>query len=225
MKLNCQKTVDNYLLNMNPLYSFSFPISILVAIIVFGIFKAYKISDNSYIIQIIVPILTLIAVMLLLDFISHLMINQSDKRKLIEKCEVWIKDHNISSNEFLDIDLALNYEKAKENFVSKKEYKIENEENEENEENNENFVSKQENEIENEDNEDNEETFNSHIEGFDINMKGDIKPFPIDNNEYFSSPEKLVQPIPGPTWIPLSAEQVQQRLKNNDYTAPRCKIY
>ena len=60
MDINCEQVAEKYLLNQNPLYAFSFPLSILIAIIVFGISKAYELSDNSYINQILVPILALL---------------------------------------------------------------------------------------------------------------------------------------------------------------------
>ena len=49
MEIDCDSLVQRYLLLKNPLYTFNFPISILIAIIVFGFAKAYKFSDNSYI--------------------------------------------------------------------------------------------------------------------------------------------------------------------------------
>ena len=51
MEIDCDSLVQRYLLLKNPLYTFNFPISILIAIIVFGFAKAYKFSDNSYINQ------------------------------------------------------------------------------------------------------------------------------------------------------------------------------
>ena len=36
------------------------------------------------------------------------------------------------------------------------------------------------------------------------------------------NPNNLVAPIPGPTWLPQSAESVQNRLKNGIYTASKC---
>ena len=65
MELNCKEIVERYLLNQNPLYAFSFPIAILVAIIFFGVAKAYKWSDNSYVNQLLIPILALLLTMVL----------------------------------------------------------------------------------------------------------------------------------------------------------------
>jgi phosphate/sulfate permease len=81
MEINCGKIAENYLLIKNPIYSFSFPISILVAIIVFGFAKAYKWSNNSYVNQILIPVLALLLTMVLLDIISRLMISKDEKMK------------------------------------------------------------------------------------------------------------------------------------------------
>ena len=46
MEIDCDAIVERYLLIKNPIYTFSFPISVLISIIVFGFVKAYKYSDN-----------------------------------------------------------------------------------------------------------------------------------------------------------------------------------
>ena len=38
------------------------------------------------------------------------------------------------------------------------------------------------------------------------------------------NPTNLVAPIPGPQWMPQTAESVQNRLKNQDYTASTCPL-
>ena len=38
------------------------------------------------------------------------------------------------------------------------------------------------------------------------------------------NPDNLVAPIPGPQWMPQSAEYVQNRLVNNNYSASVCPI-
>ena len=63
MEIDCDAIVERYLLIKNPIYTFSFPISILLAIIVFGIMKAYNYSDNTYINQILIPFTTLLVSM------------------------------------------------------------------------------------------------------------------------------------------------------------------
>ena len=46
---DCSKVVESYLLYQNPLYAFSLPISLIIAIIVYGICISMKCSSNSYI--------------------------------------------------------------------------------------------------------------------------------------------------------------------------------
>ena len=89
MANNCYQTVEKYLLSKNPLYAFSFPLSILIAIIVFGCAKAYNWSDNSYINQILIPILTFLLSMVVIDLISRQMIDKREKSTLVNKCKNW----------------------------------------------------------------------------------------------------------------------------------------
>ena len=81
MEIDCESLIDRYLLIKNPFYTFNFPISIIVAIIVFGFVKAYKICDNSYINQILIPISSLLLSMVLIDLISRELIYQKVKKK------------------------------------------------------------------------------------------------------------------------------------------------
>ena len=67
--MNCEKIVESFLLNKNPLYIFSFPISLIISIIVFGIATNNKWSSNSYILQILIPIVVLLLCMVCLDMI------------------------------------------------------------------------------------------------------------------------------------------------------------
>ena len=70
MHINCEKLVETYLLNQNPLYTFNFPIALIISIIVFGISVHYKWSNNSYILQILIPISVLLLSIMLLDMIA-----------------------------------------------------------------------------------------------------------------------------------------------------------
>ena len=117
MEINCEQVVEKYLLNQNALYAFSFPLAILISIIVFGIVKAYKISDNSYINQILIPILTFLLTMVLIDVIARLMISKKEQARLIEMCKLWmhepsVKNHPILSK-MIDMDLVANYKVEK----------------------------------------------------------------------------------------------------------------
>ena len=101
MEINCTQVVEKYLLNKNPLYAFSLPLSILIAIIVFGVARAHKWSNNSYINQILIPIVTFLLVMVAIDIISRLMIPKNELSMLVEKCKSW---RNKASNKNIDMD-------------------------------------------------------------------------------------------------------------------------
>ena len=83
---SCEEIIEKYLLNENPLYTFSFPISLLCGIIMFGIMQAYNVSKNSYINQLLIPIATIFIVMVLIDVISKNMIPYNIKKTLYNNC-------------------------------------------------------------------------------------------------------------------------------------------
>lgn len=83
---SCSKIVKSFLLYQNPLYSFSFPISLIIAIIVYGICVSMKCTSNSYILQIFIPIFTIILVNLLIEVVSNLMIDQNEVKQLTSNC-------------------------------------------------------------------------------------------------------------------------------------------
>jgi len=218
MEINCEQVVEKYLLNQNPLYAFSFPLSILISIIVFGVAKAYKWSDNSYINQILIPILTFLLTMVLIDVIARLMIPSEKKIKLVQLCKMWMHDPSVKNHPILskmiDMDLVSSYTGNIEdldaehfsNYVAnynteKKQYKEENVQ--------------------------------------PIEEKSKLAPYPIEFRKVDSkciensnccnlcsgteeNPCNIIAPIPGPQWLPQSAEAVQNRLKNNDYTSSTC---
>jgi hypothetical protein len=233
MEINCEQVVEKYLLNQNALYAFSFPLAILISIIVFGIVKAYKISDNSYVNQILIPILTFLLTMVLIDVIARLMISKKEQARLIEMCKLWmhepsVKNHPILSK-MIDMDLVSNYKV--ENFSSGR-------------------PSIQDNLIHNNLEEDQgeqvknkilQEKKNISVENVEVpfdSIKG-LFPEPIEYKKYTNSqciePSNdcnicsgtgntmgLIAPIPGPQWLPRSAEAVQNSLKNNEYTKGSC---
>ena len=234
MEINCEAVVEKYLLNQNPLYAFSFPISILVAIIFFGIAKAYEWSNNSYINQILIPIVALLLTMVIIDVVSRLMIKKHEKDNLTNLCKLWMHDPSVKNNPLLNkminMDLVKNYKV--ENFSSG------------------NF-SIQDNDFHNNIPE-NEEKNNSpnmrvpteskipnHVLEDPIATIPNIYPAPLEfapNNSQCiqgsnccslcsgsgENPCNLNAPIPGPQWLPQSAAYVQNRLKNNDYTQSKC---
>ena len=98
MNINCKEVAERHLLNQNPLYTLSFPLSLLIAIIIFGMAKAYNWSSNSYINQILIPILSFLIVMVILDVISRCMISNDERNKIISECKSWVKNSPSPSN-------------------------------------------------------------------------------------------------------------------------------
>ena len=104
---NCEEMVEKYLLCENPLYTFSFPISLLCGIIVFGILQAYNVSKNSYVNQLLIPIATIFIVMVLIDIISKNMVPVDIKKILFNKCQSWKSDQfKRTIEKFQSSDLA-----------------------------------------------------------------------------------------------------------------------
>jgi len=236
MELNCEQAVEKYLLNKNPLYAFSFPLSMIVAIVIFGFAKAYKWSDNSYVNQILIPILALLLTMVIIDLISRNMISNEEKIKLINKCKLWTHDPSVKNHPFLskkiDMDLVSKYNR--ENFTAE-------------------HFTIQDNSFNN--NMPNPNSIREQIITPSINQDAEIdnlmspvaeinnfNPFPLESAKYNgeciedsnccnlcsgsknSNPCNVVAPIPGPQWLPQSAESVQKRLVKNNYTEARCNF-
>ena len=121
MDLNCKSVIERYFLNNNPLYAFSLPLSILIAIITFGFAKAYNWSDNSYINQILIPILSLVLSLVVIDIIARLMLPQKEMSELINKCKLWTNNQNIKEK-FTPkriLQEEEEFEKLKENYKQK----------------------------------------------------------------------------------------------------------
>jgi len=227
MKNNCDTVIEKYLLNQNPLYAFSFPLSLLIAIIIFGVAKAYKWSENSYINQILIPILGFLLVNVLIDFISKMMINKEEKMKLVELCknnvEYKVESNKVNIEKFTNNENIANIEKFTNNENIANIEKFTNNEN----------IANIENEI---------KTTQEKNEVVYSNCQiSNISPFPLEYSKdgslciqdsnccslcsgSNSNPCNINAPIPGPQWLPSSAETVQNNLKNNKYTLSKCPI-
>ena len=237
--MDCDKIVEKYLLIQNPLYTFSFPISVLVAIIVFGIAKAYNWSNNSYINQILIPILALLITMILIDLISRLMINKENKFKLVELCKIWMHDPKVKGNPMLknriDMNKVVNYKI--ESFTDNQETTMNL-----SKQNGENMHNKHNMNIHNMNNKHNMNIHNMNNQPSPlIDEIPNVSPFPLESRPNGNmciensngcnlcsgsdqNPDNIVSPIPGPQWLPQNAEYVQNRLMNNNYTASVCPI-
>jgi hypothetical protein len=248
--MNCEKIVESFLLNKNPLYIFSFPISLIISIIVFGFATNNKWSSNSYILQILIPIVVLLLSMVSLDMISRMMISSDEKDRLMKLCNLWMHNPNVRNNPILN-----NIQNADLDLISLYNGKIEGFENNGNVQGDPtlrvNPLAEKDNSIKGNEIKDNTtkvfiNTQNKLIEEIDSiganDEKSSLTPSPIDYESNQSSmcieksnscslcsgsnsnPSNVVAPVPGPQWIPQTAEYVQQRLKNNDYTKAKCTM-
>ena len=243
--MDCSKIVERYLLNKNPLYAFSFPISILLSIVVFGMSQAFRWSENSYINQILIPVSVLLLSMVILDMISRAMLSKSEMDKYMKLCKLWLSNPMVKSNPFLsemlDLDVLTTYNGDIEHFIKNgnEQYVNELEINP--------LAPKDEDALDGEEigdnntdsDDDNEQTVSRGEPHFN-DEKSVFSPFPLSDvkpdSPYclegttdcnlcsgYSQPEKTA-PIPGPQWIPQNAKTVQRRLAEGKYTASKCNI-
>jgi phosphate/sulfate permease len=225
MEINCETAVEKYLLNQNPLYAFSFPLALLVSIIIFGIAKAYKWSDNSYINQILIPILAFLLTMVLIDVISRMMIKKEEKVRLVELCKSLTsnpssKDHPLLSKMLNNYKEKSNIESFSSGDFSIKDNIMHN-----------NLMSNKETAVSNSKNMPIDpicEIPNISPLSLEASSNGSTC---IQNSNCCSlcsgtndNPCNIIAPIPGPQWLPSSAETVQNNLKNNIYTPSKCII-
>ncbi len=91
MKDICANIVKSFLLYQNPLYAFSFPISLIVAILVYGVCVAMKCSSNSYVLQLMIPIITIIIVNIAIHYIACAMMDKEEYERLSHICDSYIQ--------------------------------------------------------------------------------------------------------------------------------------
>lgn len=228
MDLNCKDIAEKHILNKNPIYAFNFPISLLIAIFIFGMISSYKISKNSYIVQIVIPILSFLLSMVVIDMLSRNMISDEETQKIIGECSLVNKKYNLPYNN--DDSEQLNPEKFANNYL------LEEESNEINSDSTQEDISH--NSSEDIDSEHVNQVSSNEVPNYDFTS---LQPYPIkfkdmqesicqepSNNGNLcsgsqnSNPDNLVTATPGPQWMPQTAEAVQNRLKNNNYTKAKC---
>ena len=233
MEIDCDAIVERYLLIKNPIYTFSFPISVLLAIIVFGILKAYKYSDNSYINQILIPLTTLLVSMVFIDMISRSLINKDEKEKLKKLCSSYMNDPNklrmMLRQKALNMDDVEKYDGKIDGFVNNNNEQMPNEpiinslEDKSKLGNIHIFDNISTKFIENPSFMANNEDVKGNFPKDKIECVGDTQTYEGNlcsgmNNK----PSELVAAVPGPQWLPQNADTVQKRLSTNNYTKNRC---
>lgn len=234
MEINCESLIDRYLLIKNPIYTFNFPISIILAIIAFGLVKVYKVSDNSYITQILIPLSVLLVSMVLIDIISRSIISKDEKSRLKKLCSSYMNDPNklrlIKEQKAINMADVESYDGEVDGFSNSDNTQEEN------------GVAPLElvnNNVSKDHYFDNITTvfkpnpklFNRQMEvqgsypKSNIMCVGDTKTNLKEGvlcSGADDKPREMVAPIPGPQWLPENAETVQNRLKANNYTKGRC---
>lgn len=86
MYQNCESLVKSYLLYQNPLYVYSFPIALIVAIVMYGICSTMKWCQNSYVAQIIVPVFTIFVVIWIIDALANSMVDRREMDEMMGVC-------------------------------------------------------------------------------------------------------------------------------------------
>ena len=234
MEIDCDALVQRYLLIKNPVYTFNFPISVLIAIIVFGFMKAYKVSDNSYINQILIPISSLLVSMVIIDMVCRSLINKDEQSRLKKLCLSYMNDptkrRRMMKDKMLNMFEVENYDgNISDGFTNI---------------NNEQILDEvQLNPLANRQNNKGKHIYDNITTKFleNKNLMSDKKEivgsFPKDNimcvgdtkstngdlcSGSGSNPGNIIAPVPGPQWLPQNAETVQRRLSTNNFTKNRC---
>ncbi len=118
MDICTEKIIENYLLYKNPLFAFRFPLSLLLGIFMYGYFEMKKISSNSYIQQILIPLASILFSMVLIDMICRLMISKDEVDRLMKLCKLFFAQPKMKGRE-VDIMVIENYGGEVEGFQVK----------------------------------------------------------------------------------------------------------
>ncbi len=250
MDVCSEKMIETYLLYSNPLYAFNFPISFLIGIFVFGYCIYNKVSDNSYINQILIPIAAILITMVLIDMISRLMISKKDKSNLMQKCKLYVSQPVVKNSEYLlktiDLNKIKKYDGSIEGFQSNNDGSVQ-------------IAPKTE--IDDYASEKPKVVFDNTVKNYksNFNMKNPsnikttsggvqdndeytgLNPAPLEYKDTKSqciepsnclslcsgsgqNPCNLITAVPGPQWLPQTAEAKQFEMKNNQWTKSICEI-
>ena len=202
MEFNCENIVSTYLLNRNPLYTFSLPISVLVAIVIFGLSKVMRWSENSYIQQILVPFLAFLITMIVIDTICRWTLSKEEVERHLATCNAWthkkIEKFSASLGASPSASHSASHSASPSASPSASQGPIE----------------------------PIEEIPNIHPAPLEFQNETGAKCISKSNCCSICSGTqnscKLNAPVPGPQWLPQSAKSVQDRLVHNDYTKSRC---
>ena len=195
--MQCNKIIDNYLLNRNFLFKNRNILSLFIALLSA---EYLKLTDVILINKFIIPICLYIVVMLLCEILITMVISNNERKSLKEKCMLWINDPENKNKRvdnsimILDLNEIKNYVKTKESFDNT---------------NSENLNSENSN-SENSNSNNSKNDFNKEL------IQKVLRPNPTTYRNLKNPP------IPGPQWRPDSAEEVQDRLSGGMYVNSLC---
>jgi hypothetical protein len=251
--MNCENIVESYLLSKCVLVQQKYLIALFLSIIMFiYVINTYKF--DQYMEQIIIPLLTFIVVLVIIDVVSKMMINNEEKDRLVKLCQLWINDPNTQNNPrfkdqngllFVNMNAVSNYNGIIEGFEqngncqSSPDLKENEKVIDTSKENNDNTqtVFPSDSNVPVPHNDINEV---HHIMESGDSLIRNKAPFGSESVELSNDESCLfgtscgaicstkntkapcVAPVPGPQWQPQSAESVQQRLANKNYTKNSC---
>ena len=219
--LQCNDAIDLYLLNKNIISKNRNIIALIISLI----FAEYvKLTKNNIINGFIVPICIYILCIILLNICLPIIISNNERKMLKEKCMLWINDpdnKNINKNIILlNFNDIKNYVKTHETY-----------ENNDLSNNNSSNTDSSNNDNTPDNNSNNSDTpSNNDMSNNNLNetftASEDIN---LHNTEKSTFTKKILQkinlkPIPGPQWIPRSAEATQNRLNNGIYVPAYCNL-
>ena len=203
--MQCNKIIDNYLLNRNFLFKNRNILSLFIALLSA---EYLKLTDVILINKFIIPICLYIVVMLLCEILITMVISNNERKSLKEKCMLWINDPENKNKRvdnsimILDLNEIKNYVKTKESFDNT---------------NSENLNSENSNSENSNSNNSNSNNSNNSKNDFNKELiQKVLRPNPTTYRNLKNPP------IPGPQWRPDSAEEVQDRLSGGMYVNSLC---
>ena len=246
--MDCKKVVEDYLVRKNPLYHYKYLIALIVSIFVYIYMINNHKNMNDYFQQIIIPLLVFFVVLVLIDILTKLMLNKNKVDALKKLCHLWMNDPNNNKLKddygllIIDMQKVENYSGQIEGFVSKDNEQMSQDQVKKEKvvidlvkEHEDNTLTQFGKELE----PPIPHTNNNDIQGSNDFM--DSAPFKSHHVELSKMEESClfdttcgsicstktteapcVAPIPGPQWAPQSAESVQNRLVNKNYTKNSC---
>lgn len=125
--MKCDEIIERYLLSKNPLNHYKYLIALFLSILMF-IYVINVYDFNQYMEQIIIPILTFVVIIILIDLFTKLTIDKVQKDRLTKMCHLWLNDPNTQKDSrfrdsngllFINMSAVENYNGMIEGFEQK----------------------------------------------------------------------------------------------------------